>query len=383
MKIIVRKLLCTIFIVSLFIRPMIATYSQKDAFFSKGYHEQYTTFKAAYGTSQYMQKKNPGIIPDDTLEAFAGGFFLNGGNPILIIHDQPPLGRYITALSIFLFDNANTLTLPLLVISLVGVFLISKLVIKNTLVSLLPVGMFANEPLFLSKLNYVPLLEPIQLPFIIFALYFFVRGIIEKKSIWWFILTSFMLGFVISIRFFVLGGVLLASMLGYISIKRQLYKKTLLLLTTIPLSLLVLVLSYAKTLQAGYNVLQIFGIQKYILAYHKSQVSYPFSFWDLLLFNRWHTWWGSHAILQDPEWIILWPIASFLTLFYLMAVLTKKLQFFEVEKIILFWIFGYSIMLSIGETSTRYFLPILPFLYILGVSFVYKIVRLSKLIHIQ
>lgn len=364
-----------LFLIAVLIRPIQLLYNQRDVFFSPGYEKRYELFKNLYYSSQYVQKINPGIIPDNTLESFAGGIFIKGLNPILIVHDQPPLGRYLIGLSIFLFDNPNTLTVPLLIFTGIGIFLISRIIIQDLLFSIIPVAVFINEPLFLSKFIYTPLLEPIQLPFIVFSLYFFIKGVLDKKYISWFILTSLMLGFVISIRFFILGGGIVLSMMLYLLSQKVDIKKFLVFLLTLPLSLIVLLLSYSKTIIAGYSILQIFGIQKYIFFYHASKFILPLSFWDLLLFNRWHTWWGSRAITSDQQWVIFWPITAIFTVVFLIMVLTKKMSISKPEIIIFLWIGVIVIMLSTGHTSTRYFLSLIPFLYILAVSFAYRFLK--------
>ena len=101
----------------------------------------------------------------------------------------------------------------------------------------------------------------------------------------------------------------------------------------------------------------------------------PFSFWDLLLFNKWHTWWGTREIISDVQWIIIWPISAFLTAVFFVGGIFKKILFSEPEKIILIWIVIYSLFLSLGESSTRYFPPLLPFIYIIATSFLMKIVK--------
>lgn len=370
-----RPFIFIVFIFLAFVMPIFSIYQQKEKFFAPGYHLQYASFKAAYDSSQYVKKKNPGIIPDETFEAFAGGFFLKSGNPILIVHDHPPLGRYFVSLSIFLFDNANTIIIPFLFFSLLGLFLISKLIIKDIIIALIPVAIFANEPIFLSKLIYTPLPEPIQLPFIVFALYFFIKGVDEKKFIKYFILTSIMLGFVISTRFFITGAALLVSMIVYLLLSKSTRHKIFTFIAFLPLSLVVLILSYTKTIQDGYPIFHIFGIQKYILDYHKSKFILPFSFWDLLLFNRWHTWWGNYSISSDSAWIVFWPISSVCALFYGICAVFRKIKMLEEEKIILIWIIVYSLVLSVGYTSTRYFLPLVPFFYILSTSFIFKLLN--------
>lgn len=377
-----RKLLysfiCAIFFLIIIFQPLSSLYKQKEIFLSSGYSKIHNYLESSYYDSQYVKKENPSIMPDQTLESFAGGAFLKGINPILIIHDQPPLGRYILSLSILLFDNPNTVILLLFFLSGLGVFLVARLILQNTLLALLPFGILINEPLFLSKFYYSPLLEPIQLPFIVFSLYFFMQGIAKKSYLKWFILTSLMLGCVISIRFFILGAVLVFAMIFYFLIKKHFNRKFAVFLLTLPLAIVVLLVSYTKTIQLGSSVLDIFGIQKYIYYYHKAQLSLPFSFWDLLMFNRWHTWWGTREITSDSQWIIIWPISMLLTLFSFLFGFFKKISISEHEKIVIIWIMMYSLFLSLGETSTRYFLPLLPFLYIIATSFLVKIIAQFK-----
>ncbi len=365
----------TFFVLLLLIvwRPLMIIYSQRDLFFSKGYAKQYSQLKNAYYSSQYVKKDKPGIMPDESFESFVGGAFLKGLNPILIVHEHPPMGRYIIALSIYLFDNAKTVTLFCMAISTVGLFLISKQILKKTLYAFFPLAIFVNEPLFINKFFYAPLLEPIQQPFIVFALYFFIRGILSKNCFKWFVAASLMLGFVISIRFFILGTVMLAGMITILLIEKK-SKKLLLFIASLPLALGVLFASYTKTIQDGYSLLDILKVQKYIFFYHKSQLVSPISFWDLLLFNRWHTWWADKIITSDIHWIIFWPISTIGVFTYLFLVLTRKMKLSKEEKVIMLWIIVYIVLLSVGNTTTRYFFPLLPFLYILVISFIKKII---------
>lgn len=377
-NIFIYKFLCIILFLILIIQPLHTLSKSWEVFFSRGYESKYSFLKELYENSQYVKKKNPGIIPDQALESFAAGAFLKGINPILVIHDQPPLGRYILSFSILIFDNANTIMVLLFFLSGFGVFLVARSVLNSSLFSLIPFGIFINEPLFLNKFYNSPLLEPIQLPFIIFTLYFFILGVIKKNYIKWFIFSSIMLGFVVSIRFFALGGVLIFSFFAYFLIRKKIDRKFFVFLLSLPIIIIVLLLSYIRTVQLGSSILNIFGIQRYIFEYHKTQLSLPFSFWDLLIFNRWHTWWGTREITFDPHWIIIWPISAFLTFTNIAFAVFKKISISEQEKIIIIWIMSYSFFLSLGESSTRYFPPLLAFLYIVATSFVVKIFYRSR-----
>lgn len=373
-----KFLFIVLFLISI-VQPISLLYKKNETFFSKGYMSRYGSLKEVYGGSQYVKRKNPGIIPDQALESFAGGVFLKGINPILIIHDQPPMGRYIISLSILFFDNANTVMVLIFFLSGLGVFFIARTILNNTLFSLVPFAIFINEPLFLNKFYNSPLLEPIQLPFIIFALYFFIQGIVRVNYTKWFISMSIMLGFVISIRFFILGACLVFAMFIYFLIRKKIDTRLVSFILSLPIAIFVLLASYARTIQLGASIVDIFGIQKYIYHYHKAQLSLPFSFWDLLLLNRWHTWWGTREIISDPQWIIIWPISAFFTLIYSLLGVFKKISVSEQEKIIIIWIIVYSLFLSLGDTSTRYFPPLLPFIYIIAISFLVKITSRVKI----
>lgn len=364
-----KLLLIMVFLAS-FIRPALLVYERRDSFLSRGFMEQFTSYQKAYYSSQYMNKINPGPIPDETFESFVGGALLKGTNPILIVHEHPPMGRYIIALSIWLFDNPRTIIIPLMIISFLGIFLISKAILKNTLFAFFPLIIYANEKLVMSKFSYAPLLEPIQLSFIVFALYFFIKGVSVKQYIYWFIATSVMLGFVISIRFFVLGGAMIFGMMLYFFVTRTFNKRFITFILTLPLCLVVLLFSYTKTILDGYSIIQTLGVQKYILFYHKSQLINPFSFWDLILFNRWHTWWGDMRIISDSTWHLFWPVSIILTIGFLFFIIRKKLALSKAEIVIFLWVFSYILLLSGGMATTRYFLPLLPFLYILVFDFI-------------
>lgn len=368
---------CIIFFIFIFIRPTSILFGNIEYFFTKGYNAQYESLKSAYYNSQYVKKENPGIMPDETFESFVGGAFVRGVNPILIVHEHPPLGRYIIGLSTILFDNAKTLILPSLLVSIFGIYLIGKIILKNTLFALIPLGIFINEPLFVSKLAIAPLLEPIQLPFVIFSLYFFIRGIESKKSLFWFMATFIMVGSVASIRFFILGAALFISMLIYMILRKKLDKKVAQFVISLPFSFIPLFASYTKTILDGYSFFQILAVQKYIFAYHNSKIIAPFSFWDLLMLNRWHTWWGDRRILHDVHWIITWPISAFLSYASLVLILLKKMKVSEPGKVLFIWIVVYSLLLSIGTSTTRYFLPLLPFLYILAIDLLIKIYQIK------
>ncbi len=362
-----------IFLSLVLFRPVYYIGSHQDLYFSSTYSARYDSLKKLYYSSQYVVRKNPVIIPDETTEAFAAGAFLHGMNPINIIHDHPPLGKYILSASIYLFNNENTIIIFFFACSIVGIYLIMKSITGNNLYSLVPVAIFVNEPLMFSKIVYTPIPEIIQLPFILFTVYFFLQMVKNKTNTYlWAVLTSIFLGGVISTRFFALGAVLLFSQILFLIYKKS-YRKLLKYLLVLPLSCFVLLASYAKTIEESNSLIKPLAVQKYILTYHSSKFTKIFSVWDLLLFNRWHTWWGEQKITTDVNWIILWPISFILSVTIIILSAFRKIKILPQEEVILFWIVLYLCMLSVGYTSVRYFLPLIPFLYVLALSLLYRV----------
>lgn len=360
-------------LIFLLIAPSLGViHSRKEVFFNHDYWERYEGYKNSYYSSQYVQKENPEIIPDEIFNGFAGGFFLLGNNPIHIVHDHPPLGRYLISLSILIFKNEHLLIIFCQFLTLFSLYLISKNLIKRKIVALIPLFIFAFEPLYLNQFKYTPLLEPIQLPFIFLSLYFIYRSISSKKRIDFF-LTSILIGLVISIRFFPVGMFLYFTWLFsvFMANKRQIKK----VILSSPLILIILLATYFKCFGEGYSLKQVLGIQRYIYEYHQSQLMMPFFAFDLLLFNRWHTWWGERLIIADPQWRIWWPVSFFITL---LGVVSRFKKYFlkkdkPLELILVTWVVIYLVFLSLGQATTRYFFPLLPILYILSVHYFIKL----------
>lgn len=306
------KILLWVLIIFLLVLPYLGIiYSRKNDFLNNTYWQRYQSYKEAYYSSQYVKNEKTRIITDEVFNSFAAGFFLLGNNPVHITHDHPPLGRYLIALSVLIFKNEHISIIFFQFLTLFSLYLISNALIKNKLIAILPIFIFALEPLYLNQFKYTPLLEPIQLPFILLSLFFIYKSESSKK-VNYFLLTSALIGLVVSIRFFPLGVLLYFVWIITVGVFEPREIKKVLIVT--PVIFVVLLVSYFKLFLDGYTLKKVLGVQRYIYEYHKSQLTILFSSFDLLLFNRWHTWWGENAIITDPQWRIWWPISFFATI---------------------------------------------------------------------
>jgi len=323
--------------------------------------ETYKDLEDAFNHSQY-RVKNSGVIPDETVYSYAAGAYLHGIDPILVNSERAPLGKYFFSLSILLFKNDTFIILPFGLLTLVALWLLGNQVLRDRWLALIPVIILSFEPLFLNQFIYVPLLDIVQIPFILLSLYFFIRE--EKSGRFW--VTSAMVGLVMATKT-IYTGLLLYSVFGvYLAITRQ-YKKILYLLFSSAISVIIFCLSYLRTFLSGYSFYQFIGFQKWILQYDESKLLYPFSIWRLVFVNQWQAWWGDFSILRADDWRITWPIFTGATFLTGILVVLRKLKTFPALSIALLWIVIYGVFISLGISSSRFLLPLLPVCYIIGI----------------
>lgn len=354
--------------------PIVAVAPRIHIFTEAYYTEQtYKSLEKLFNNSQYRQKNNPGIIPDETVFSYAAGAYLRGVDPILINSEHTPLGKYFLAVSIFLFRNDKTIILLFAALSAVSIWLVAKKVFEDSLVAMLPVMLVVSETLFHNQLVTVPLLDIIQLPFIYFtfAAFFFER----KKGR--FFLTAISIGCVMATKTIVPGILLIGCIVLLLSIRQE-WKAIRNFIVWLSVAFMVFMMSYTRTFMSGYSLWEFLKFQKWIFLYQKSKLIYPFSSFRLLFFNQWQTWWGSFAVIRADDWNILWPlstVASVIAGVWVGIRVRWKNPAHDPMILILLWVIAYQGLLSLGVVSSRFFIPLLPAQYIL---LVYVIVLLRK-----
>src|SRR6185369_2316729 len=93
-------------------------YLNKDKYLAHDYWQRFPELKHRYLDSQYANK-HPIWIVDEVGFAYAGGALITGENPILVIPDAPPLGKYLIGLSAVIFNNEHVIVAIFGVLSLV------------------------------------------------------------------------------------------------------------------------------------------------------------------------------------------------------------------------------------------------------------------------
>lgn len=333
-------------------------FSRWSVYSAKNYWQRFPALKQSYIDSQYVNKHPKGWIPDEAVNSYAGGAYVKGILPQLIAPDTPPLGRYVIGLSAIIFGNENVLVGSITTLSLIFLFLLGNQVFKNSLISLIPVVLVSSERIFLNQFVYTPLLDGMQLCFLLATFFFF-----NKAN---YFLMALFLGLFISTKFYITGITIIFAVFFVLIIHKNI-KDFLLALISSAISILILLMTYIRSFWFGYNVKSFLGIQKYILLYHKSQLILPFSIWPLLLLNKWHVWFGNKAVISDSQWQITWPIITIISAITILFYIFKKIQKNIHVEILMAWSVLYILFFSFGQISSRYLVIYIPVLYIISV----------------
>ena len=365
-------------LISMIILNLVAVvYQERGKYFVNHYWENFPALEKVFRSSQYMNKHPKGFIPDEIALSYAGGKLIKGTNPVLVVPEAPPLGKYLVGLSTVFFDNDSTVILISGVLVLFCLYLLGFQVLSSKTLALIPPFLFSSEQMFKNQFIYTPLFDLFQLVFLIAGFYFFNRGASSKKFLIPFLLTNIFLGLFISTKFFVTGSTIVFAWFLVLFLRKD-FKKLFYLFLMLPVSIFILLFSYIRVFAFGYTLSRFLGIQKWIFLYHKSQLILPFSAWPLLLLNRWYVWFGNKPVISDAQWSILWPIATIGSIIAIFLYVFKKIQKNPQVEILMAWFVGYMLFLSVGQIFSRYFVIMIPILYIIlvyGLVSVYKVFK--------
>ena len=352
-------------------------WNSRDRYFSTDYWQRFPVLMKTYLNSQYVNKHPKGWIPDETVNAYAGGKYIKGENPVLIAADTPPLGRYLIGLSALAFGNENIVILFSAVLSLILMYILGRQIFASGVLSLIPPLLFSFEPIFKNQLIYTPLLDIIQLVFLLASFILFNRSLSSKTSYMYLLSANIVLGCFIATKFFITGLTIIGAFYLVLLVKKD--KNRLLELTlTFPVSIIILLVSYVRVFAFGYSIHSFLGIQKWVFLYHKSQLILPFSIWPLILFNRWYVWYGNNPVIRDAQWIISWPLVTLLSISTLLLGLIRRIKLNENIRVLIAWMALYFGFFSFGQITSRYFVILIPVLYIISLYGLIEIYKIYK-----
>lgn len=311
-----------------------------------------------YFLSQDIPHEVPGIrqfLSDGDIHISAGYLYINGESPINYNFQHPPLIKYLFGLSILLFNNPLIIQIILGGIMILLTYNLGLNIFKNSTVSVLACLFLIIDPLFVD-LATSPLLDLGQG---VFLLLYIISVLFYDDN---YLLSGLFLGLLFASKFWA-GSLFFVGLVTVylIYIKRFRLKKYFLQLL---IGFIVFSLVYAKAfidLNGKFNI--IFFEAKTLKYWLNHSVASVFGS-SLLLFisGFYKSWWGKKEIVHSDIWTLFWPVGfiiSFAQSFNLL-IRRKFNQRFLIGVISII----YLIYLGFQAPFPRYFILILPFVYL-------------------
>jgi predicted membrane-bound dolichyl-phosphate-mannose-protein mannosyltransferase len=320
-----------------------------------------------YQTSQFNPdpEKRTSIIQDEDLYAFSGYKYITTGSLDNINIEHPPLGKYIIGLSVLIFKNQNIIQLILGAIFLTLLYKLTLKTTENKTVSLATTFAFSLEKIFKEQLK----LSLLDLSLGVFLLLFLLslnkltikikkdRKKEKERERKTSVLTGLFLGCIASIKYPTISLVALTAAIIFLIIKKDknIIKKAATICLT---AAIVFLLTYLPFFLRN-NPLSFISLQIKALKIHLSHVpEYPKAqVFNVLIFNKWLSWWGDKDFVKTDLWSITWPI---LTIGFFTSFIKEKKN-----RLLKIWCFQYLAFLSLRLFFPRYLFLLMPFLYII------------------
>lgn len=358
-----------IFIIKI-ITPVISNWNRFAEKFSLPLYEK------KYNRSQYMvpQSKNP--ISDEELLSYAGYKYITGTNPILINSDHPPLGKYIIGFFTILFNNNQVVSLFFGLGNVLLIALIINYLTGSLSLVFIGLSMLFLDSMFIDQIIYSPILDIIQVFFLLLYFYLFSIYLKTKKSLV-ILFLGLVLGSFASIKLYFPALILLGvSFLTMIADKQKIKPVLAFCLTVFLIAFFTYASTYIVYFLKGNSFRSFFGVQKWIFLFWKNNSidtpNYYGSVIPLILFNKWKVWWGDQQYIRYVNWTIFWPIffisGIILSLSSLVKYLTKDGTRKLSERVMVFlsiWTVFFLAYLCFLPISPRYLMMLFFPLYII------------------
>jgi len=313
--------------------------------------------------SQDITHEVPGkrlFLSDSEIHIASGYLYTLGNSPTAFNFQHPPFIKYLYGFSILLFQNPFIIQIVFGIVLLLLTYKISFLIFNSFLLALFSSLMLLFDPLFID-ISSQALLDLGQVVFIL--LYFYL--LLKKKKI-----NNFFPGIILGILFaskFWAGSLFFVILFDiYFILKRKLDLKDIFIHFII--AFIVFSIIYIKTFLDMKGVFNIVFFELKIIKYwfyHSTSQFFGSSFL-LFLTGYMKTWWGNQSIIRTNTWSIFWPI-GIIGSFYKSI---KNIKRFQIKNLIASIPILYLVYLGIQAPFSRYFILILPFVYMnLGVIF--------------
>lgn len=334
----------------------------------------YNYFGKLYTDSQYVQgQKTRGGIGDDGLYAFAGYYYITGGDISQVSFESPPLAKYLIGVSILLFHNELVINLFYAVFLILLVYRLGFVLTGNHIIGAVASFLVSVDPLFTTQLR----LSLLDLPMTIFFLagfYFFICGAKNTKQKKSFFLSAFFFSLSFTTRFFPILPVLL-SLMALSLYKRGIKYWVPFAFFVSALLPVVYLLTHAVYFR-DHSLMDFFRYQLWILHWRLGEPFVPGNIFSTILTGYYRSWWEKGVWLYRDDWSILIPLVFILGFLGLWRWRHKFPHSVVLWVVIVFLIYLATATVGI----TKFLLPIYPLVAIPALEIFFTIITAGKIL---
>lgn len=336
-------------------------------FYTRPYNSNY--YADIYSHSQYVEGESAQrSIGDDGLYPFAGYYYITGGDPSQVNFENPPIGKYLIGSSILVFGNENIIYL-FYALAILGVtYALSKHVLKNTLYALLVVTILSVSSFF--QIQFIPSntnqlsVALLDLPLTVFFLLGMYTFITAKGTFKQYAISSILLGFAFSTKFFPSLILLLPVLFWDLRKDKKKLKKWFISLIAIPI---IYIASYTMYFVHHPSLIEFIKYQRWIISWRLGNPFVVGNIWRTIFTGRYINWWDG-GVVVDQEWTIGFAIITILGIFGGIRALVQKRN----KRTVIAGVCGvYLLYLTVNTVGVaRYTLIIFPLLSILAIDLI-------------
>ena len=338
-------------------------YRIRDTFFASYDYEYYSD---RYLHSQYvMGEGSKYIISDFDLYAYAGYFYVTGGDISRVNFENPPLGKYLIGLSILVFNNPHIIYIGFDAWYLYLTYKFGLLLNKNQLVPLIAISVLVWDPYFIHMVKYTHL-DFLMATFFITGLYLFITA----KSLKHYSLSSLFFGLALATKFFPFFAIVLAYLVFFQWATRR--KELLAFILSIPIIFITYTFTHVQYI-LSHNIVEFIKYQWWVVRWRSGNPIVVGNIIQSVLFGRLKVWWKTTEQYHSwsEEWSPLLPTVVLTSIVSSFKLNTTTPQRFIIGYITIFLLY----IFFITEGGLKYLAPLYLFFYLFSAALIFSLLR--------
>lgn len=345
-------------------------FSHKNVFL-KPFNYEY--FGELYSESQYIKgQASKRTIGDDGLYAFAGYYYITGGDVSQVNFEHPPMGKYLIGVSEYIFGNENIINIIYAILFIVVVYQLGLLLLSSKLLAASATLLVSTDKLITTQYIAPQLDLPTSLTFLI-GVYFLLK-IIKIPTFKYSAAASIFFSISLVMKFFPFLFLLMLTVIFVLFISKKYKAFKYFCLTSFIFFPLIYLCVHMSYFLHNHTLLDFIKYQHWILIWRSGNPFVPGNLLSHLLAGHYYTWYGVPKIMLSDEWTFQMSLVFILGMIGVWL-WRKKFENLLISALVVVNLL-YATLFTIGQPM--YILPVYPFLAMAAVYTFSEIFKFMK-----